>query len=344
MKFKNQTLLFLFVIFIASCSSQSKDQKINVLIVDGSSNHYIWPKTTQMLKDYLEETTLFDVSIHRMDTVWLGIKYNPNRPESLDHYIKAFPIDDKERIIIKEPKEKTNTSIKFDDYDLVVSNLGAFTPNWTTKMKSDFNNYINNGGGLVVIHSANNAWGDWPEYNEMIALGGWGDRDSTSGPFVYYNKDGNVVRDSSDQICGSHGAEHEFVITSRKNEHPILKDLPLEWLHTNDELYDRMRGPFKNATILATAYSDVEKNAQGWEPVLPGTGKDVPVLMTVQYGAGRIFHTTLGHFDYSMECSGFITTFQRGAEWAATGLVTQEVPSDFPTVNETRSRKWSLNK
>jgi hypothetical protein len=31
-----------------------------------------------------------------------------------------------------------------------------------------------------------------------------------------------------------------------------------------------------------------------------------------------------------MHCVGFIVTFQRGAEWAASGNVTQAVPFDFP--------------
>ena len=64
------------------------------------------------------------------------------------------------------------------------------------------------------------------------------------------------------------------------------------------------------------------------------------MLMTIDYGKGRIFHTTLGHIDYSMECVGFITTLQRGTEWAATGKVTQSIPDDFPTAVTSSSRKW----
>jgi type 1 glutamine amidotransferase len=62
--------------------------------------------------------------------------------------------------------------------------------------------------------------------------------------------------------------------------------------------------------------------------------------MAINYGKGRIFHTTLGHFDYAMECVGFITTFQRGAEWAATGEVTQAIPDDFPSADQSSSRSW----
>jgi hypothetical protein len=33
----------------------------------------------------------------------------------------------------------------------------------------------------------------------------------------------------------------------------------------------------------------------------------------------------------ALSCVGFLTTFQRGTEWAATGRVTQPVPASFPT-------------
>jgi hypothetical protein len=35
---------------------------------------------------------------------------------------------------------------------------------------------------------------------------------------------------------------------------------------------------------------------------------------------------------------GFMTTFQRGTEWAATGKVTQKVPKDFPTADSVSYR------
>jgi len=79
--------------------------------------------------------------------------------------------------------------------------------------------------------------------------------------------------------------------------------------------------------ILATAFAD---SAAGG-----GTMRDEPILMTITYGKGRVFHTTMGHADEgggpAMKCVGFITTLQRGAEWAVTGNVTQKVPWDFPS-------------
>jgi type 1 glutamine amidotransferase len=63
------------------------------------------------------------------------------------------------------------------------------------------------------------------------------------------------------------------------------------------------------------------------------------MMMAIDYGKGRVYHTPMGHADYSVQCVGFITTLLRGAEWAATGKVTlTEIPADFPTARESRTR------
>jgi type 1 glutamine amidotransferase len=212
----------------------------------------------------------------------------------------------------------------FTKYKLVVIDYNG--DSWSEKTNNAFVEYVKNGGGVVLYHAADNSFPSWKEYNEMSGLGGWGDRNQKDGPYVYY-KNNILVTDTSVGNGGSHGKRREFLVRTRITDHPITRGLPVAWLHGTDELYSQLRGPAKNMQILATAFAD---SAAGG-----GTMRDEPMLMTITFGKGRIFHTTMGHADEgggpSMHCAGFIVTLQRGAEWAVTGDVTQKVPWDFPS-------------
>jgi uncharacterized protein len=214
----------------------------------------------------------------------------------------------------------------FSKYQVVVSNLDS--PEWPSELMPSFEQYMKNGGGLVVVHAADNAFPKWKAYNLMIGIGGWRGRNAESGPMWYY-KDGKLVSDPTPGNAGSHGARLQFQVTARDPQHPVLKGLPPVWMHAPDELYATLRGPGENMKVLATAHS---------EPSNKGTGHDEPILMVIQYGKGRVFHTTMGHDVAALHCAGFATTFQRGTEWAATGKVTQKVPSDFPTADKVSVR------
>ena len=184
---------------------------------------------------------------------------------------------------------------------------------------------------MVIVHAANNAFGDWKEYNEIIGLGGWGGRNEQSGPYVNLDAQGQTVRDTSKGRGGNHGPQHPFQIIVRDDEHPVTKGMPREWLHAQDELYDQLRGPAANMHILATAFASKGQR---------GTGRHEPMIFTVTYGKGRVLHTPMGHADYSQECVGFIVTLTRGAEWAATGKVTlTQIPEDFPTNDQVSQRQ-----
>jgi type 1 glutamine amidotransferase len=291
----------LLVVAAANSYCQSADvdakeapHKLRALIVDGQNNHD-WKTTTPLLRRALESSGRFTVDVAT------------SPPAGHD---------------------MSNFRPRFADYDVVVGNYNG--DRWPKETDADFEKYVAGGGGFVAVHAADNAFADWPAYNRMCGLGGWFGRTAKSGPYVYLNNAGRVVTDNSPGAAGHHGQQHEFQIRRRGPKHPITDGLPDVWMHTKDELYDSLRGPAEDMTILATAYSAPEQG---------GTGRHEPMLMVLDYGNGRVFHTTLGHADYSMNCVGFITTLQRGAEWAAMGKVTIPVPEDFPTADDSSSRE-----
>jgi type 1 glutamine amidotransferase len=285
----------------------SAQPRLKVMLLTGQSNQYHdWTKSSPIIKSHLEAAGIFDVTVVHAPTT--GVESSDFNP-------------------------------KFSDYAVVV--MDYETRDWPAATKQAFDAYMKNGGGLVTVHAADNAFPFWAEFNEMIGIGGWGmtpdgkvnARSDSVGLRLKW-RDGKAATDNVAIKAGSHPPPHDYVVTTRAPDHPIMKGLPAAWLHPMDEIYSNLRGPAKNVTILATAVPDPAR--------FPGaTGENEPLLMAITYGKGRVFHSTLGHVSPSsqppfrdLQCVGFITTLQRGTEWAATGKVTQKIPANFPTAQQ----------
>jgi len=186
----------------------------------------------------------------------------------------------------------------FARYDALVCNYTTY-PNvqghrWPAATEKALLDHIAAGHGLVVFHAASTAWNDWPEFADLIGL-------------------------TWEMDKSAHGKYHSFAVTILDQQHPVTAGMK-SFQHVPDELYHRQ---LKHATahVLATAYSD---KAAG------GTGRDEPMIVTTEYGKGRVFHTAMGHDPAAMRGIEFETVMLRGTEWAATGKVTIPIPANWP--------------
>jgi len=282
--------LLLSIVLASVAVAAQAPRGIPVMLLDGESagRYHDWPRVTAALKVMLDETGLFAVTV-------------VTAPPAGGDYSAFDP--------------------QFSKYQAVVMNYDAPDERWPAPLKASFERYMTNGGGLVAVHAADNAFAGWRAFNEMTGVGGWRARSEQAGPY-WFLRDGTLVSDPSPGPAGSHGRRTPFQVTVRDATHPIMRGLPPVWMHQGDELYARLRGPGTNMTVLATAYSD---------PANKGSGRDEPQLMALNYGKGRVFHTTMGHDIVALSSVDFVVTLQRGTEWAATGKVTQKVPVSFPT-------------
>ena len=291
-------LFSLLLLIVVALSSACTRQPIKALIISGQNNHN-WQVSHRVLQTILNESALFEADI--VLTPKAGGDMSTFRPD-------------------------------FSLYDVVVLDYNG--DRWSAETDAAFLEYVQAGGGVVIYHAADNAFADWEEFNKIIALGGWEGRTENAGPY-YYLVDGKPTLDYSAGAGGSHGSEREYPMHCRTSDHPITRGLPDNWIHGRDEMYDRMRGPANIKDLLYSGYAIAEKG---------GSGREEPLVFTVDYGKARIFHLMLGHAgptpdnSPAMQCAGFQTLLLRGAEWAATGKVTQPVPEDFPTAESTSFR------
>ena len=205
MKQKNifQIIAFalLLSVVIISCNSKKVENlnvtnaRIDALIVNGQMNgSHDDTQSSPMLEKMLELTGEFKVEVAT----------SPKKGSDMNSY---------------KPQ--------FSDYDVVILDYDG--DEWSEETKTNFVDYVKNGGGVVVFHSADNAFANWKEFNEIIGLGGWNGRNEKHGDYVYW-ENGGMTRSDTVGPGGHHGSQTPVLIETRNVDHPIMKGLPSSWM------------------------------------------------------------------------------------------------------------------
>lgn len=292
--------LFLsFLLLSALPLVAAETPRIKVLITDGCSNHD-WRLTTRAIRAILEPTGLFEVSVSTSPPTAASPGWDTWRP-------------------------------KFADHDIVIqhyNDINGGAP-WPAEVRVAFEAYVHNGGGVYVWHAGNNAFPDWPAYNQIIGLG-WRKKDQ--GDALQVGDDERIVRIPSGEGHNTgHGPRFDALVV-RLGDHPIHAGLPRRWKAADIEVYNYPRGAAENVEVLSYA-NDTARTKLNW-----------PIEWTVTHGAGRVYTSTLGHVwqgdvqPVTVRDAAVQTLLVRALQWLAKQPVTFPVPADFPTETATSVR------
>ena len=294
--------VFLLLSILAHRSLAQNTDLIPVLIIDGFSNHD-WAQTSAATKWILEESGRFQVEVNTI-------------PKDSAAFANWLPDFSKYKVLIQNTNNIHNAELR-----------------WPMQAEKALEVYLKEGGGIYILHSANNAFPHWEEYNKMIGLG-W--RQVDDGVALEIDSHKNIVHHAPGEGKGTSHGDRFNSLVQILNRHPINQGYPDAWQTVNTEVYSYPRGPAENLSVLSYAFDSTD------------TQKLWPVEWVVRYGEGRVYNSSLGHlwhgekFPPSYQCVGYQTTVVRAAEWLATEKVTYPVPRDFPTKDSPSLNRESI--
>jgi uncharacterized protein len=187
----------------------------------------------------------------------------------------------------------------YDVAVLVYSDEKLNIPEWSPATRDALLDFVRSGRGLVVYHHSAASFQQWTEYKSLV---------------------GCVWRTG----VSHHAPVHDYTVDIRDASHPIMRGMTSSFSAHDDELYAGLECIRPDQLdILATGWDDHSLYKSKPDQPVPDTpSQDEPLLWTHLYGRGRVFATMLGNDMRAVHTPGFISTFVRGTEWAATGAVT----------------------
>ncbi len=100
----------------------------------------------------------------------------------------------------------------------------------------------------------------------------------------------------------SHEKHRAVLVKNLNAEHPVMQGFPKEWKSPNGELY-KIEKVWPNCTPLAQAYGK-------------DTKKDHTIIWTNKFGNARVFGTSLGHHNSTMNNEIWLGLVSRGLLWS----------------------------
>jgi uncharacterized protein len=110
----------------------------------------------------------------------------------------------------------------------------------------------------------------------------------------------------------SHEKRRDLVVKSLKTGHPVMTGFPDVWHDPEDECYKNEK-VWPNVVPLATVYGEETK-------------QDHIAIWLNTYGQGRVFTTTLGHTNATMQSPVYLDLIARGLLWACGKLADDGSP------------------
>lgn len=104
----------------------------------------------------------------------------------------------------------------------------------------------------------------------------------------------------------SHEKKRSVLVRTVNGDHPVMRGFPHEWQSPNGELY-KIEKVWPNCIPLATAYGE-------------DTRKDHTVIWLNTFGRARVFGTSLGHHNETMNNDHWLDLTARGLLWTVDRL------------------------
>jgi uncharacterized protein len=187
-----------------------------------------------------------------------------------DNMFDLFSTEDEEFI--------TDQNLQRFDAIILMSTTGTI---FNSQQKAAIQKFVQQGKGIVGIHSATDTEYDWPWYTQLI---------------------------------GAQFLNHPHNQTLRLNvinrNHPSTYHLPEKWVWS-DEIYSFQNFNSKVNVLITADESSYDAGE--------GMGKFHPIAWTNEFDGGRMFYTALGHTDWAYLNPDFLKHLLGGIWWAAKG-------------------------